>query len=128
MTIKSLTGKKFLLVTAAAVLGFGVAASFIIPSANASSGTPTTVVNAVPTANAEVPTTEGPTTEGPSTEGPSTEASGIDCNNGLDASGAQCDGGPTANPNDNGVDIQSGSESQSEATAGVDGDNVQSQN
>ncbi|HEY3292657.1 MAG TPA: hypothetical protein VGJ85_03390 [Candidatus Nanopelagicaceae bacterium] len=118
MTIKSLTGKKFLLVTAAAVLGFGVAASFVVPSANASQGSTTTAVSTV----------EAPSAEAPSAEAPSTEATGIDCNNGLDASGAQCDGGPAANPNDNGSDVQSGSENGSETTSGVDGDNVQSQN
>lgn len=118
MAMKSLSGKKFILITAAAVLGFGVTASFIVPSANASQGAPTSVVTAPPAANAEVP----------SSEGPSTEASGIDCNNGLDASGAQCDGGPAANPNDSGVDVQDSSETQGEASTGVDGDNVQSQN
>ena len=118
MAMKSLAGKKFLLVTAAAVLGFGVAASFIVPSATASQNAPAPVVTVAPAPSAEVP----------STEASSTEAAGIDCNNGLDASGAQCDGGPAANPNDNSVDVQSGSESQSAAAAGVDGDNVQSQN
>ncbi len=123
MAMKSLAGKKFLLVTAAAVLGFGVAASFIVPSANASQNAPAPVVTVAPAPSAEVPSTEAS-----STEASSTEAAGIDCNNGLDASGAQCDGGPAANPNDNSVDVQSGSESQSAAAAGVDGDNVQSQN
>lgn len=118
MAIASLSGKKFLLVTAAAVLGFGVAASFVLPSANASQNTPTTVVTTAPAATSEVP----------STEGPSTEAAGIDCNNGLDASGAACDGGPSANPNDNGTDAQGGSDSQSEGAATADGDNIQSQN
>lgn len=113
MAIKSLAGKKFLLVTAAAVLGFGVAASFIVPSANASQSAPTSIVTAVPSAIAEAT---------------GTEATGIDCNNGLDASGTQCDGGPAANPNDSSVDVQSGTESQSETSTGVDGDNVQSQN
>ena len=121
MAIESLSGKKFVLATAAAVLGFGVAASFIVPSASASQNTPSTVVTTAPATTAEVPSTEGP-----STEGPSTEAAGIDCNNGLDASGAACDGGTSANPNDNAIDSQSGSET--ETTAGVDGDNIQSEN
>ena len=118
MAIKSLSGTKFLLVTAAAVLGFGVAASFVVPSANASQNAPISVVTVAPAQS----------TESPSTDSASTDATGIDCNNGLDASGAQCDGGPAANPNDGSVDGQSGSESQSETAVGVDGDNVQSQN
>ena len=119
MAINSLPGKKFLLVTAAAVLGFGVAASFIVPSANAAQSGTTSVVTA-PAVAAESNLS--------GTEAAGTEAAGIDCNNGLDANGAQCDGGPAANPNDNGVDVQSSSESQGETTASVDGDNIQSQN
>ncbi len=118
MARKSLSGTKFLLVTAAAVLGFGVAASFVVPSANASQNAPVSVVTVAPAQS----------TESPSTESAITDATGIDCNNGLGVSGAQCDGGPAANPNDNSVDVQSGSESQSEAATGVDADNVQSQN
>lgn len=118
MAIRSIAGTKFVLVTAAAVLGFGVAASFVIPSANASQSAPTTTVTVAPTA---VP-------EAPSTEAPSTEPSGTDCVNGLDATGAQCDGGPAANPNDSGADVQGDSESQNESSAAVDGDNIQSQN
>lgn len=96
MAIKSLSGKKFLLATAAAVLGFGVVASFVVPSANASQNIPTSVVSV---------TLAAPSAEAPSTEGSGTETAGIDCNNGLDASGAQCDGGPAANPNDSSVDV-----------------------
>ena len=122
MAIKSISGKKFLIVTAAAVLGFGVAASFIVPSANASQNAPTSVVTVTPTAP------KAPSAEVPNTEGSSPEVAGIDCNNGLDASGVQCDSGPAANLNDNSVDAQDGTETQSETSTGVDGDNVQSQN
>ncbi len=118
MAMKSLAGKKFLPVTAAVVLGFGVAASFIVPSANASQNAPAPVVTIAP----------APSAEAQSTEASSTEAAGSDCNNGLGASGAQCDGGPAANPNDDSADAQSGSESQSGAASGIDGDNVQGQN
>lgn len=118
MAVKSLAGTKFFLVTAAAVLGFGVAASFVIPSANASQGAPTTTVSAAQTA---VP-------EASSSETPSTETSGTDCINGLDATGAQCDGGPAANPTDGVADVQGDSESQNESSAVVDADNIQSQN
>ena len=123
MAIRSLSGKKFLLVSAAAVLGLGVAASFMVPTVNASQNAPTSVVTVAPALNPQATSTEGT-----STEGTSTEATGIDCNNGLDASGAPCDGGPVANPNDNSVEAQGGSENQSEITVGVDGDNVQTQN
>lgn len=123
MAKRSLTGAKFVLVTAAAVLGFGVAASFVIPSANASQGTPTSTVAVAPTAVAEVPSTEAPSTEAPSTDTP-----GTDCVNGLDSTGAQCDGGPAANPNDKSTDIQGDSERQNESSISTDADNIQSQN
>ena len=53
MTKNSLVGKKFLLVTAAAVLGFGVAASFIVPSANAAPSTTTAVTTVAPVVPAD---------------------------------------------------------------------------
>lgn len=105
---------KFLLISAASILGFGVVASFVGPSANAASTT-SPVVATAPSAP-----------EAPSTEAPSSGVdTGIDCNNGLDTSGAQCDGGPAANPNDGGVDSSGASDDQSEIVGAVDGDNVQ---
>ena len=55
----------------------------------------------------------------------STEIVGIDCNDGLDASGATCHGGPAANPNNGGVDTQSSAESESEVATCTDEDTVQ---
>lgn len=112
MAINSLPGKKFFLVTAAAVLGVGIVASFIVPSANASKS----VSDSVVTAPAVVTDSNLP----------SSEVTGIDCNNGIDSTGAQCDGGPAANTNDVTEAPQSSSESQNETTASVDGDNIQS--
>ena len=112
MAINSLPGKKFFLVTAAAVLGIGIAASFIAPSANASKSASASVVTA-PAVAAD-------------TNLPATEVAGIDCNDGIDSNGAQCDGGPAANANDMSEAPQSSSENQSETTASVDGDNIQS--
>ena len=122
MTKNSLVGKKFLLVTAAAVLGFGVAASFIVPSANAAPSTTTAVTTVAPV----VPADGG--IEGPSSESTAPEAAGVDCNNGLDASGAQCDGGPAANAQDATAESLGTDENQSEVSGGTDGDNIQSQN
>ena len=122
MAINSLSGKKFLTIVATAVLGFGVAASFIVPTANASQNAPTqpTVVVAGTSSASETPNTEAP-----DTTGTDAEVAAVDCNNGLDATGAQCDGGPSANPLDNSVDVQDGSENTSETASSVDGDNVQ---
>ncbi len=110
MASNSLPKKKFFLIAAAAVLGIGATASFIVPSANASKRASATVVTAPATVDSSPVTVVEPTNAIP-------EVAGIDCNNGIDPTGAQCDGGPAANINDNSVEPQSGSESQSETTS-----------